>query len=501
MNEKLEKTKKYLGKIASMTRNNWGPKPRLMRWAYLGVVRPMLCYGAMIWGHRAPELMGKLRRINRMAMCTFASFPKSTPTSALEIMLDILPLHLFCVQEAVAARLRLDSVLEFGWHGKAHTKRHATSHMEFLRKKLEEYGITPGDQDRCSVLKWGAKYKINRDSFDGQAKHRQPTQMNVYTDGSRLDGKTGAGLTVHRGTREVESKWFRLPEHATVFQAEITAVAKAARCLIDMGDKSIKFVKIFVDSQAAIMAMGNPIITSRAVLGAIEELNKLAEQVRSVSIVWIPAHKGHEGNERADELAKRGSGETDPEKKVMIGRPVAEMRSNLRNRVYEEWGREWKESRMANHTKSFYGAPNPGKAKYVYKLARLELGRFIRIITGHNNLNFFQNKIGLSLVASCRFCGEDEETITHLLRVCPRHEQGKKELFLDKLPTSDMAWSVRDLLNFSYIPGINGAFEGVWNEGERPTGGTSCLDDTVGIDWLEGDGVDDNNNGTVTGVV
>ena len=115
-----------------MTRNNWGPKPKLMRWAYLGIVRPMLCYGAMIWGHRAPELLEKFRRINRMAINTFANFPKSTPTVALEVMLDVKPLHLFCIQEALAARVRLDSVLEFGWHGTSHTKNHATSHMKFL---------------------------------------------------------------------------------------------------------------------------------------------------------------------------------------------------------------------------------------------------------------------------------------------------------------------------------------------------------------------------------
>ena len=73
INEKLDKTKKYLGKISSMTRNNWGPKPRLMRWAFIGIVRPMLCYGAMIWGHRAPELLEKFRRVNSCLLYTSPS--------------------------------------------------------------------------------------------------------------------------------------------------------------------------------------------------------------------------------------------------------------------------------------------------------------------------------------------------------------------------------------------------------------------------------------------
>ena len=228
--EKVTKAKKYLGKVANMTRNNWGPKPRLMRWAYIGVVRPMLSYGAMIWGHRAPELIEKFRRINRMAMNTFASFPKSTPTAALEIMLDIMPLHLFCVQEAIAARVRLDAVLEFGWHGSSHTKNHAVSHMKFLEDRMEKYELKPGDTDRCSTLKWNTGYRVNWDSFGGHARHRNPTQVNLYTDGSKLEGQTGAGVSVRRGKSECMSDSFRLPDDCTVFQAEVAAINRG--CLL-----------------------------------------------------------------------------------------------------------------------------------------------------------------------------------------------------------------------------------------------------------------------------
>ena len=56
VNEKITKAKRFLTHVANITRKNWGPKPKLMRWAYIGMVRPMLCYGAMIWGHRAPAL-------------------------------------------------------------------------------------------------------------------------------------------------------------------------------------------------------------------------------------------------------------------------------------------------------------------------------------------------------------------------------------------------------------------------------------------------------------
>ena len=75
----------------------------------------------------------------------------------------------------------------------------------------------------------------------------------------------------------------------------------------------------------------------------------------------------------------------------------------------------------------------------------------------------------------------------------------RRELFLDELPTADMKWSVRALLNFSYIPGINDAFEGSKEPGGQPTGPGSVSDETLGLEWLEEDGADENNNDTDTG--
>ena len=62
IDDKTKKAKKFISQVASITRNNWGPKPALMRWAYLSIVRPMLCYGSMIWGHRAPYHDSQNRR-------------------------------------------------------------------------------------------------------------------------------------------------------------------------------------------------------------------------------------------------------------------------------------------------------------------------------------------------------------------------------------------------------------------------------------------------------
>ena len=49
--EKNKAAKKRIMQIAAITNKSFGPCPKLMRWAYTGIVRPMLSYGALVWAH------------------------------------------------------------------------------------------------------------------------------------------------------------------------------------------------------------------------------------------------------------------------------------------------------------------------------------------------------------------------------------------------------------------------------------------------------------------
>ena len=306
------------------------------------------------------------------------------------------------------------------------------------------------------------------DSFDGSRRHRAPSQYNIYTDGSRTKTGVGSGITITHKNTELISEAYHLPDYATVFQAEVIAINRACRYLLHNKPRGLHYVKFFVDSQAAIAALQNPILKSRTVWDTVELLEQLANTAKRVNIVWIPAHKGHAGNERADQLAKYGSDAQNKAKKLKVHQPMAEIKSSIRAAVTREWEQEWTKLPTAHHTRSFYSGPNHTKAKFVYNLARLELGRFVRIITGHNNLNFFQTKLGLWHDPFCRFCGTGLETITHLLEECPCFQQLRTETFLGSLPSPDMTWSVRAILNFSFSPRINAAFEGTWAHGDPP---------------------------------
>ena len=110
--------------------------------------------------------------------------------------------------------------------------------------------------------------------------------------------------------------------------------------------------------------------------------------------------------------------------------------------------------------KLFYSGPDSARAKEVCNLSRAKLARFIRLISGHNSLFYFRNKVDPDVNPICRFCLEEDETFFHLVTSCPRFWNTRRELFQDSIITNDHLWSVNKLLEFSYSLGVQEALEG-----------------------------------------
>ena len=109
-------------------------------------------------------------------------------------------------------------------------------------------------------------------------------------------------------------------------------------------------------------------------------------------------------------------------------------------------------------------------------------------------MNFFQAKLGLAPSPLCRLCGVGYETITHFMAECPLLYETQCDIFLDECPTADMKWSVRNMLRFSYFPGVNDAFEGTWASGDPNPVGEDPHDESMGLGLLDEDQLDVNGN-------
>ena len=196
-------------------------------------------------------------------------------------------------------------------------------------------------------------------------------ELNIYTDGGKMSGnRVGAAYIFFEVTKQVQVDKFRLPEHSTVFQAEIKAIYKAAAALKET--QKYKYVRFFIDSQAAIKALDSRTVTSRLVLDTINELND-ASKNRQIRLYWTKAHTGTTGNELADQAAKEG-------RRLALVEAVAMPKIELTNKImdcfYELWDSQWQAYSGARMTKQFYPKPDKKQAKHVHKLGRIELSRF-----------------------------------------------------------------------------------------------------------------------------
>ena len=263
----------------------------------------------------------------------------------------------------------------------------------------------------------------------------------------------GAGFAMLEHRKEVLTDNFKLPSTCTVFQAEILAIKEAAIALQKSG--KYKYVRFFVDSQAALRALAADNISSELVVKTVCALNE-AGQSRTIILNWTKAHVGIAGIELADTLAKEGG---TVGSQVMVKMPKSKFKNRIEDLFYTAWLEDFQCYEAARMGKCFYKGPDRIKAKHVIQLSRMKLARFIRIISGHNALHYFQSKVDPEISPLCRWCVEANETFQQLINDCPRFLSYRREHLFNIEISNDMKWSIQDLVHFSLSSGINEALE------------------------------------------
>ena len=176
-----------------------------------------------------------------------------------------------------------------------------------------------------------------------------------------------------------------------------------------------------------------------------------------VIIKWVKVHVGITGNEAADMAARVGAQVVT---KITTARKSdAFYKAKIKQWISARWKQRWTDYDAARQSKQFYSESCPTKAKILLKSTREDLSRFVSLITGHNSLNYHSSLIDSDWSDSCRLCMTEKETFFHWVTTCPRLQMYRNECFLDKPVGSDMTWSIRDILRFSYKPGVSEAID------------------------------------------
>ena len=97
------------------------------------------------------------------------------------------------------------------------------------------------------------------------------------------------------------------------------------------------------------------------------------------------------------------------------------------------------------------------KARGIIQWPRLQLGRYIRAVTGHNNLLYHLHNMDAHISPICRFCLEANEEFHHLATECPPLWWERHNITAQETGPTDK-WSPQQIIDFTYIPRINDAF-------------------------------------------
>ena len=96
-----------------------------------------------MWAHavEAEDIEKMCRRLKRLAFNTIVKVQRSTPSRALEVILDILPLHLHILKEGLASYVSLKPALRLRWTGVYTNLTYSVSHLRSWDWVAEDGGV------------------------------------------------------------------------------------------------------------------------------------------------------------------------------------------------------------------------------------------------------------------------------------------------------------------------------------------------------------------------
>ncbi|KAL5262710.1 hypothetical protein ACHWQZ_G008195 [Mnemiopsis leidyi] len=370
IDQKCKKAKGILLQCRRAIGPSWGFNPQTMKWIYTAVVRPTLTYAAMTWinGLYKQHNLAKLKSVQRLANILITGALPSTPGDPLNSITNTIPIDLCIEEEAALGFLRLKSNNQWRIEPMINEKGNLTTHTKLCKKLLSGVNLADREQDQG----WRNELKPGGATFLQKSLVQMPIQCSLGGASRHLareDTSFGTEIPVLDDYREPE------PNAETIL------------CYTDgskMDDKRAR-----------------------------NELHKLGKD-NNVLLRWILAHKGYLGNEKADELAKKGSGDNEAES-VTLPVPRTVWKNALRQQSHRKMRERWKD--MPPHFRTVW---RESYTKSLSNLGKNKLRAATQYLTGHCELNYHLNKYKPKSISKiCPHCSMEEETMNHFIGQCP----------------------------------------------------------------------------------
>ena len=424
INQTYKKGIKSLWATKSMIAKTWGLSPKMMLWVYKQIIIPRITYGSLTtWKaiNDKKSYFNMLNKIQRMALLMVTGAMRTTPTTALEVITNTIPIDVKVKSNAILAYKRLKYAGT--WREDSIPKGQA-SIVKIANKILRD-----NDEDNLNKT-WfvGKHFKTICDSsknWDNKNKYIL-NPLKIWTDASVYDAKSGIGIY----SSELSiSKSLRLNDKSTITQAEIKAIELAAEILIKRDIKKSNIL-IYTDSKRSISTLDRGYTNTKTALECIKKLNELRKSNNLVKVCWVPKEIHALGNTIADKLA-RGATEKDKIDEII---PLNEKSFTESMKAWETKtaNKKLEKTKKGSIFELFLKKFDNNRFNFINRVGKENIRIITGILTGHCGLREHLHKMKLIDEKVCRLCHNANENIIHFLRECDDTEirQIRERIFL-----------------------------------------------------------------------
>ena len=459
----LTKGQDWLIQFGRLARASRRINAKYIRQLYLSIAVPRMLYAADIFltpqqnigkrsksGANKQAAITKLASIQRRAAIMITGAMKTTATDVVEVMANLLPFHLLVDKLWHRAAIRLATLPSSHPLHKPvanAANRLIKCHATPLHDLMHRYGIQPRGFETINAVRFDTRWKpkitteVTPDTDKAiEAIQRDNPDVKVFADGSGMDGKIGAAAVLYRSGRLKTKLRYQLglQKHHTVYEGEGVGAMLGTKLISN--EWNIRSAYIYIDNRASITATqltkpspGHYIFD--AIHANVASLRKKHPGIK-VTIKWVPGHSGVEGNEHADEEAKKAITEGSSNTRDL---PTILRKTLPRSKSAAKWThneklkrlaqKNWQKSKRFDRMKKT--DPTTPSNKYinlVTKLPRKLASILSQLRTGHAPLAKHLHRIGKTNSPICPACLQSEETVHHFMLHCPAHQAARQTL-------------------------------------------------------------------------
>ena len=389
--------------LSRISRPTWGVTSEIVKILYQRAVEPIVTYACHIWKDalKYKYILKKLNSFQRpFAVRAAKGFHTISTTSALALA-DLIPIDLRIKEIAGIEEVKVSGTSTF-----LPSDRRYQSRVPFT--ELSHPAIRP-------AVEWSDVLTPE----DAEVQMRS-SEVSLFTDGSKLDGKVGAAfIAKHRHKRDVK-KQFKLEDYCSVFQAELVAVDEGLKYVRTFDESP---VTIFSDSLSALNAISNRGNTNPIVHSIRQSLEVLNSKQITIKFFWAKSHVGIPGNEEADVLAKQATSKrTTPIYDLF---PLSHVKRLLRVETLKEWNERYVKSATGKTTIRHLPTIYHSHQLNTKKSATFEM---TQVLSGHGFHKSYLKRFKLRQDDQCPCDNLTQQTIEHLVYECPRFARERHDL-------------------------------------------------------------------------